>query len=100
MTKDELVKIIDNASESDAKYSIQVGLYGIRVNAQRRVDDLIIKRLSGHITNFVNEEGDTLFNVRFGYFLDIASVQEALKIYQKKYTGDGYIIKLKRKAKK
>lgn len=97
--KNEIIKIIDNASEADAKYSIQVGLYGIRINAQRRVDELIKKQLSGHLTNFVNEKGDVLFNVRFGYFLDKVSVNEALKIYQQKYTGDGYIIKLKRKAK-
>lgn len=95
----EFIKIIDNANEADAKFSIQVGLYGIRVNAQRRVDELIKKQLSGHLTNFVNEKGDVLFNVRFGYFLDKDSVNEALKTYQQKYTGDGYIIKLKRKAK-
>ena len=88
--------IVDNASEADALYSIQVGLYGIKVNAQRRVDDLIDKQLSGHLSNFVNGKGDTLYNVRFGYFLDKTSVLAALKLYQQQHTGDGYIIKLKR----
>ena len=92
----EFKAIVDNASDADAKYSIQVGLYGIKVNAQRRVDELIDKKLSGHLTNFVNSKGDTLYNVRFGYFLDKTSVLAALDLYQQQHTGDGYIIKLKK----
>lgn len=90
-------EVVDNANEGNAKFSIQVGLYGIKVNAERRVNKLIKKKLSGHLTNFVNGKGDTLYNVRFGYFLDKTSVLAALEIYQKKFTGDGYIIKLKQK---
>ena len=88
-------KIIDNASEVDAQYTIQVGLYGIKVNAERRVDELKAMNLSGHLTDFANSKGDTLYNVRFGYFLDKSSVIAALEIYQEHHTGDGYIIRLK-----
>jgi len=91
----EISKIIDNASEVDAQYSIQVGLYGIKVNAERRVDELKAMNLSGHLTDFVNSKGDTLYNVRFGYFLDKASVLAALETYQQQHTGDGYVIRLK-----
>ena len=97
IAKNELADIIDTAGETDAQYSIQVGLYGIKVNAERRVDKLISQQLSGHLTNFINEKGDTLYNVRFGYILDKASVIAALDIYQQKHTGDGYIVRLKNK---
>ena len=91
-----LSKIVDNATKEDARYSIQVGLYGIKINAERRVQNLINKQLSGHLTSFINNKGDTLYNVRFGYFLDMTSVNEALGIYQQKHTGEGYIIGLKK----
>lgn len=91
----QLSKIIDTATKDNAKFTIQVGLYGIKINAERRVQDLIDKQLSGHLTSFINNKGDTLYNVRFGYFLDKASVDEALEIYQQKHTGEGYIIGLK-----
>ena len=92
----QLSKIVDNTTKENARYSIQVGLYGIKVNAERRVQDLISKQLSGHLTSFINNKGDTLYNVRFGYFLDKTSVDEALGIYQQKHTGEGYIIGLKK----
>ena len=92
----QLSKIVDNATKEDARYSIQVGLYGIKINAERRVQNLINKQLSGHLTSFINNKGDTLYNVRFGYFLDKTSVDEALGIYQQKHTGEGYIIGLKK----
>ena len=91
----QLSNIIDNATKENAKYSIQVGLYGIKVNAERRVQGLINQKLSGHLTSFINNKGDTLYNVRFGYFLNKTSVDEALGIYQQKHTGEGYIIGLK-----
>ena len=79
LQKVDLTSIIDTASEGDAKYSIQVGLYGIKINAERKVGKLKGLKLSGHLTNFINDKGDTLYNVRFGYFLNKASVIAALE---------------------
>ena len=40
------LEIVDTANSTDARYTIQVGLYGNKNNADRKVDELLNKQLS------------------------------------------------------
>lgn len=93
----ENLLIVDTADASDARYTIQVGLYGNKRNADRKVAELLDKNLSAYISDSVNRKDETLFNVRFGYFNDKQSVVTALELYQEKHTGDGYIVRLRQR---
>ena len=94
--EEAMTEIVDNASEEDARYSIQVGMYKKIDNAANRVEELLSENLNAYIHEYNNANDETRYNVRFAYFSSFSSAGEALKIYQQHYTGSGYIARIKR----
>lgn len=94
--EDALTPLADNADETTAKYTIQVGLFSNEDNAERRVEDLLANRLSAYSTEYTTRNKSTRYNVRFGYYADYSAAKLALNTYKDVIASDGYIIKLKR----
>lgn len=94
--EEAMTEIVDNASEEDARYSIQVGMYKKIDNAANRVEELLSENLNAYIHEYKNTNDETRYNVRFAYFSSFSSAGEALKIYQQHYVGSGYIARIKR----
>lgn len=92
--------INDTASIDEAKYTIQVGYFSKKRNAENKVYSLLEDSLSGYSTTSINKEGETWYNVRFGYFGDKMSAASALKTYQQDYSGNGYVFKIRQKQDK
>lgn len=92
---DPLIHLADNADKATAKYTIQVGLYGSADNAERKVEDLLAKRLNAYSTAYIDKKKQQLYNVRFGYYASYKRAKLALDTYQAMLSNDGYIIKLK-----
>jgi len=86
----------DNASEESAEYTIQVGMYGLQENAERRVEELQVAELSAYLTDYQNKNNETRYNVRFGYYADKRSANAALAMYQKEMNGSGYIVRFRK----
>ena len=92
---DPLHNLSDNADQTSAKYTIQVGLFGSADNAERKIEDLLSKSLSAYSTEFIDQKKQQFYNVRFGYYATYKSAQRALETYQNVLAKEGYIIKLK-----
>jgi cell division septation protein DedD len=86
--------IQDTATEETAVYSIQVGMYGLLDNAERKVEELIAADLSAYITDYLNRKKEVRYNVRFGYFADRRSAKAALATYEKVFSGSGYVLRM------
>lgn len=86
--------IQDTATEEDAIYSIQVGMYGQLENAERRVEELLETDLSGYLTDYINKQNKIRYNVRFGYFANHTSAKQALATFENELSGSGYIVRL------
>lgn len=89
------VAIYDNATEETASYSIQVGMFGLLENAERKVEELITVDLSAYLVEYMNKQSKLRYKVCFGYFADRKSAINALVIYKKELAGSGYVIPLK-----
>ncbi|MFC1589528.1 SPOR domain-containing protein [Pseudomonadota bacterium] len=92
----EAQNIVEDATEENARYSIQVGMYSNFDNAASRVEQLLDTNLSAYINDYKNKKDETRYNVRFGYFASFSSAKLALEIYQQSYAGSGYIARIKR----
>lgn len=90
--------IQDTATEENAAYSVQVGMYGRLENAERIVEELIATDLSAYLTDYMNRKNEIRYNVRFGYFADRRSARGALATYEKELSGSGYIVRLQPSA--
>jgi len=90
----EELLIQDTANEETASYTIQVGMYGQLDNAEHKVEGLIATDLSAYLTDYMNKKNEIRYNVRFGYFADRQSAREALAIFEKEFSGSGYIVRM------
>ena len=89
-------QVIDTADASNARYTIQVGMYADIGNAERRVLELEQQQLSAYIDAYTNKQDKERFNVRFGYFNSMSSARKALAIYESEFSGNGYIASMRR----
>ena len=80
----------DNTEKSG--FSVQVGLFANRENAQNLVDELIEKGFDAYMADFVSSSGEVKYNVRFGQFSDRQSVQEKLAEYKQLFSTPAYIV--------
>jgi len=73
-------------------FAVQVGLFVNRDNAQKLVYELVDKGYDAYMDEFRASDGDIKYNVRFGRFVDRASVQSKLAEYKRDYASPAYII--------
>jgi cell division septation protein DedD len=86
--------LASNASVTDARYSIQVGMYGSVDNAEVLLNTLNASSLDAYIDEFSNAGGESRYNVRFGFYRDRTSAKAALHAYRSKLAGDGYVVRV------
>jgi len=79
---------------SEARYTIQVGMYGNAGNAEQLLETLNAHRLDAYIDEFSNAKDETRFNVRFGFYRDRASAKSALQAYRSQLSGEGYVVRV------
>jgi len=79
-------------------YSIQVGTFGRFGNAENMVKTLQAQNLDAYVSEHHNKKNKTLYNVRFGYFIDKGTAVAALDEYRNSQRGDGYLVKLSANA--
>lgn len=90
-------QILDDASRDDARYSIQIGIYGSKNNASKQVDSLSAQHLSGYYQTYQNQNDEARYRVRFGYFSSYTSASHALEIWNKNHPDSrSYIVRLLR----
>ena len=96
-TEDSAGQIVDDASRDDARYSIQIGIYGSQNNASKQVDSLIKQHLSGYYQAYQNQKEEARYRVRFGYFASYKSASRALEIWNNAHPDSrSYIVRLLR----
>ncbi|MDT8453518.1 MAG: SPOR domain-containing protein, partial [Gammaproteobacteria bacterium] len=88
--------IVDDATEADAKYSIQVGMYSSSANAAAREQLLREAGLSAYSQAYLNSNDENRYNVRFGYFASKERAQQALDAFQQQFSANGFIVRFKR----
>ncbi len=76
----------------NARYSIQVGMYGNMINAENMKKMLQAQNLNAYISNYKNRKNEVRYNVRFGYFQNKQFAITTLKKYKEQGKGDGYLV--------
>ena len=79
----------DNKTQA---YAVQVGMFANRDNAQKLVYELVDNGFDAYMDEFVSSSGELKYNVRFGRYVDRASVQSKLAEYKRTYSAPAYII--------
>ena len=77
---------------ANAKYSIQVGMYGRLANAEIMAEKLRLQNLRAYVTDYLNKKNEVRFNVKFGYFPNKKIANTALQEYINIQSGDGYLV--------
>jgi hypothetical protein len=86
--------LTSNASVTDARFSIQVGMYGSVDNAEVLLETLNSSSLDAYIDKFSNANDELRYNVRFGFYRDRASAKAALQTYRSTLDGEGYVVRV------
>lgn len=87
--------VLTQVSKLNARYSIQVGMYGQRVNASNLVTMLEAQGLAAYISEYLNKKQQLRYNVRFGYFESKRAALKGLKYYTVNMDGKGYLVRFK-----
>jgi len=87
--------VLTQVSKLNARYSIQVGMYGRRVNASNLVTMLEAQGLDAYISEYLNKKQQLRYNVRFGYFENKRAALKGLKYYTVNMDGKGYLVRFK-----
>ena len=93
-SKSEALTMVDTASEETARYSIQVGMYSSFANADAKVQQLKNANLNAYLDSYTNNKDEERYNVRFGYFSTFKTGLKALYLYEKKFSGSGYVARI------
>jgi len=83
LTSDELDKI---------KYSVQVGVYGNLINADKKVKSMQARQFDAYVSDYKNKNNKLRYNVRFGYYTSRKAATSGLKRYKDVEKGDGYLV--------
>jgi len=92
---DRQTGIIDTARADDARYSIQVGVFSNKQNANRKKSELESQQLTAYINEYRSKSDQPRFNVRFGYFKDKSSATAALTRFEQGMSGSGYVTRIR-----
>lgn len=88
-----IAKVFSSEDLSNIKYSIQVGMYGHRNNADAMMTQLQKKRLNAYVSAYTNKKSETRYNVRYGYFKDKKSAISALQDYKSVENVEAYLVR-------
>ncbi len=89
------VELLRGAATADnARYSIQIGMYGNRVNAENLVVLLMAEGYAAYLSEYTNKNHQLRYNVRFGYYGDKQRAMRALQHYADNHQGNGYLVRL------
>ncbi len=92
LDEEMIVSVLSHNSYNNAKYTIQVGVYGQLVNAENMMKMLQAQKFDAYVTDYKNKNNKTRYNVRLGYFADKKSALEKLKEFKNSQKGDGYLV--------
>lgn len=83
------------AARHNARYSVQVGVFRHRLNAQKQVKTLTQQGLNAYLLDYLNKRKQTRYNVRFGYYQQKKNALLALQQYRlNQQDHSGYLVKL------
>ncbi len=89
---------VPEVARAQARYSIQVGMYGRKENAEKLSESLTAQGLNAYVSEYMNKKQQPRYNVRFGYFKNKKSALKALQQYVNNQDGSGYLVRLKQPA--
>lgn len=76
----------------EIKYSIQAGVYGRLSNAENVMKQLKTEKFDAYVTEYLNKNNKTRYNVRLGYFVDKKSALPTLSHFRKEKNSEAYLI--------
>jgi cell division protein FtsN len=82
-----------NKPKTEASYSIQVGAFRAKNNADRQVAQLREKGFDAYLYEKNNKEQRTWYFVRFGHFENFGSADKALTAFREQAQMDGAIVR-------
>lgn len=86
----KLDEVVEASVLGNIKYSIQVGVFQHRLNAENKVKALQSQYLDAYVSGHPDKKNR--YNVRFGYFFDKQSAITALEKYRSKERRDAYLV--------
>ncbi len=87
-----LVGTVAASQSNEIKYSIQAGVYVRLVNAKNMMEMLKVQQYDAYVTDFINKNNETRYNVRIGYFTNKKSALEMLGKFKTDQKSDGYLV--------
>ncbi|MCW8956869.1 MAG: SPOR domain-containing protein [Gammaproteobacteria bacterium] len=79
-------------SSDERKYSIQAGMFGSLVNANKFLDQLHAAGFDVYMEEHQGTDGIIRYNVRFGHFASRTEAEQRLENYQQGFSTPAYVI--------
>lgn len=79
-------------SSGELKYSVQAGLFGNLVNANKFLDQLQIAGFDAYMDDHQDADGTIRYNVRFGRFASRVEAEQRLETYRQGFSTPAYVI--------
>jgi cell division septation protein DedD len=76
----------------EIKYSIQAGVYGRLSNAENVMKQLKSEKFDAYVTEYLNKNNETRYNVRLGYFVDKRSALPTLSYFRREKNSKAYLV--------
>lgn len=73
-------------------YSIQVGMFASKSNAESFIEKLTEKDFDAYVSDFVSSSGTTKYNVRIGQFEQRDQARDLLKEFKKSFSSPAYVV--------
>ena len=78
--------------KADKTYSIQVGMFASRPNAEKFVGKLKLSDFDVYLEDFISSSGQKKYNVRLGPYTERALAKDKMALYKQSYTTPAYIV--------
>jgi len=81
-----------SVSSNKLRYSVQAGMFGNQVNANKFLYQLQTAGFDGYMDEHQGDDGVMRYNVRFGRFASRAEAEQRLGIYRQGFSTPAYVI--------
>jgi len=78
--------------KADKTYSIQVGMFASRPNAEKFVEKLKLSDFDVYLEDFISSSGQKKYNVRLGPYTERALAKDKMALYKQSNTTPAYIV--------